>query len=69
MQELTEYYIATLWHIDQYGWTSLHRTNEGAKDKLIKIAAEWGINAQDWIELGEHQSIQSVSISYLPVEE
>jgi hypothetical protein len=69
MKELTEYYVASLWHIEQYGWISLHRTNEGAKEKLIQTAAEWGIYVQDWVELGEHRRIESVGISYLPVEE
>ena len=69
MKELTEYYVADLLITDHFGWTSIHRTNQGAQEKLVAKANEYGIRVTRWTELWDCPGVESIGISYLPVEE
>lgn len=66
---MKNYYVMQIVAFDGIGYTSIHRTSEGAKAKMVEVAKNWGIIVHDWTELDGCPDIQSYSLSYLPVED
>lgn len=66
---MENYYVMEITAFDGIGYTSIHRTGEGAAEKMVKVANDWGIRVNDWRELDGCPDIKSYGISYLPVEE